>query len=97
MANPVPQPNRGAAVGCAGQRLQESERAPGVENVSLRPQGRVSLKYPGNMDAPQRLEGVSFPQDSQRWTVHCSSPLNIEQMQDLPVSGDGSFKEEHLV
>lgn len=64
MANPVPQPNRGAAVGCAGQRLQESERAPGVENVSLRPEGRVSQKYPGNMDAPQRLEGVSFPQDS---------------------------------
>lgn len=37
MANPVPQPNRGAAVGCDGQRLQESEQAPGVENVSLRP------------------------------------------------------------
>lgn len=37
MANPVPQPNRGAAVGCDGQRLQESKQAPGVENVSLRP------------------------------------------------------------
>ena len=31
------QTNPGAAVGCEGQRLQESEQAPGVENVSLRP------------------------------------------------------------
>lgn len=37
MANPVPQPNQGAPVGFDGQRLQESEQAPGVENVSLRP------------------------------------------------------------
>ena len=42
MANPVPQPNQGDAVGCDGQRLQESERAPGVENVALRPSGGVS-------------------------------------------------------
>lgn len=36
MANPVPQPNRGAAAGCNSQRLQESKQAPGVENVSRR-------------------------------------------------------------
>lgn len=53
MANPVPQPNPGAAVGCDGQRLQESKQAPGVETVSLRPQGRVSLKYPRDMAAPE--------------------------------------------
>ena len=55
MANPVPQPNQGDAVGCDGQRLQESKQAPGMEDVSLRPQGRVSLQCPRDMAAPQRL------------------------------------------
>lgn len=33
MANPVPQPNRGAVAGCDSQRLQESGQAPGVQNA----------------------------------------------------------------
>lgn len=55
MANPVPQPNRGAAVGCDGQRLQESKQAPGA--------GDMFPSYPGQ-GCPLEMGG-GLPQASQ--------------------------------
>lgn len=52
MANPVPQPNQGAAAGCSCQRLQERRQASGVEGMfPLVPGGR----------------GQGFPGASEKW------------------------------
>lgn len=45
MANPVPQPNQGAAAGCNCQRLQESQRASVWRARFLQFLGRVSLMH----------------------------------------------------
>lgn len=53
MANPVPQPNQGAAAGCSCQRLQESRQASGVEGM-----------FPS---VPGVGGGQGFPGASEKW------------------------------
>lgn len=53
MANPVPQPNQGAAAGCSCQRLQESRQASGVEGM-----------FPS---VPGVVRGQGFPGASEKW------------------------------
>lgn len=82
MANPVPQPNRGDAVGCNGQRLQESGQAPGVENVSdpraWSPCSILETWLPLR-DWGSGL-GLSYGHPRDRFSIHCSSLPNIEQI-----------------
>lgn len=81
MANPVPQPNRGDAVGCNGQRLQESGQAPGVENVSdpraWSPCSILETWLPLR-DWGSGL-GLSYGHPRDRFSIHCSSlPKSIQ-------------------
>lgn len=101
MANPVPQPNQGAAAGCSCQRLQESGQASGVEGMfpsvpwGGEGEGRVSLvhlrsdcpQHYGERGSPMGTPKVNFP----LFLYPVGSSYKIAPSLVMP-----SLKEKHL-